>query len=89
MPSRDPTHELAAARRRYERAVTAVNDTTPGTQEYRKAVHEVGVAWGLMQRWQHALADELARRRRPDPRGDDDGRRPTRRGRWVVGGRED
>jgi len=54
VPSADSWAALHQARRRYATAMMHRRDTDPGAPGYHAAVHEVGVAWAQVKRWERA-----------------------------------
>jgi hypothetical protein len=54
VPVPDPLAALHRARRRYAEAIMRRRLVEPGQPGYHKAVHEVGVAWALVKRWERA-----------------------------------
>lgn len=54
MPVSDPWAALDQARRRYADAVARRRQVNPGDPGYHEAVHEVGVAWAQVKRWERA-----------------------------------
>ena len=55
MPASDPWAALTLARRRYAEALAKRRSTQPGAPGYHEAVHEVGVAWAQVKRWERAI----------------------------------
>ncbi len=62
MPVSDPWAALHQARRRYAEAIMRRRTVAPGEPGYHEAVHEVGVAWAQVKRWERAT--------QPGPEGD-------------------
>jgi hypothetical protein len=58
----DPWAALRLARRRYAEALARRRSLEPGEPGYRDAVHELGVAWAQVRRW------ERETQARTDPR---------------------
>jgi hypothetical protein len=54
VPVSDPWAALYQARRRYAEAIMRRRMLVPGQPGYHEAVHEVGVAWALVRRWERA-----------------------------------
>lgn len=54
MPVSDPWAALHQARRRYAEAIMRRRMVAPGQPGYHEAVHEVGVAWAQVKRWERA-----------------------------------
>ena len=65
MPISDPWGALHHARRRYAEALMRRRRFAPGEPGYHEAVHEVGVAWALVRRW-----ERVVRQQRPGDPGE-------------------
>lgn len=61
MPVSDPWASLALSRRRYADAIARRHAVRPGEPGYRQAVHEVGVAWAQVRRWERATGSAIPR----------------------------
>lgn len=57
MPTSDPWEALRLARRRYAEALARRRTLEPGMDGYREAVHEVGVAWAQVRRWERVTRE--------------------------------
>lgn len=58
MPVSDPGAALHQARRRYAEAIMRRRSIPPGQPGYHEAVHEVGVAWAQVKRWERATQQQ-------------------------------
>lgn len=53
----DPFVALAAARRHHADAGARKAAALPGSAEYHRAVHELGVAWNQVRYWEQRVHD--------------------------------